>query len=241
MNRTAIEQTTIMDGGLRVYLLKVYNYMALALVMTGAIAFFSSQSETFLNAMYVMSGSDVTGMKPLAWIILFAPLGLVIFLSFSMQTMSLPLIQFSYWLYAALVGMSFSILFLTFTGESIARIFFITAATFGGMSLYGYTTKRDLTGLGSFLTMGLIGLIIASRVNLFLHSSGMQFALSVIGALVFTGLTAYDTQKLKTLYYQAAEGNEGAGKLVVFAALTPYLDFINIFLNLLNLFGRRKR
>jgi FtsH-binding integral membrane protein len=235
-------QTNVtVDDGLRAYLIKVYNYMALALVVTGAIAFFSSQSEAFLNAMYVMQGGNVIGMKPLAWIILFTPLALVIFLSFSMATMSLALVQFSYWLYATLVGMSFSILFLTFTGESIARVFFITAATFGGISLYGYTTKRDLTGLGSFLMMGLIGLIIASLVNLFLRSSGMQFVLSIVGVLIFIGLTAYDTQKLKVLYYQAVEGGELEGKLIVFAALTLYLDFINVFLNLLNLFGKRRR
>ena len=229
------------DEGLRAYLLKVYNYMALALIVTGAIAFFSSQSEAFLDAMYMMQDKNVIGMKPLAWIILFAPLALVIFLSFTMQAMSLALVQFSYWLYAALVGMSLSILFLTFTGESIAQVFFITAATFGGMSLYGYNTKRDLTGLGSFLMMGLIGLILASLINLFLRSSGMQFALSVIGILIFTGLTAFDTQKLKGLYYQAARDSDWQGKLVVFAALTLYLDFINIFLNLLNLFGKRRR
>lgn len=238
---TMIQPATAMDEGLRSYMLKIYNYMALALVMTGAIAFFSAQSEAFLNAMYVMQGNNTIAMKPLGWIILFAPLAVVILLSFSMQTMSLPAVQLSYWLYATLVGLSLSILFLTFTGESIARVFFVTAATFGGMSLYGYTTKRDLTGLGSFLMMGLIGLIIASLVNLFLRSSGMQFAVSVIGVLIFTGLTAFDTQKLKALYYQSGEDGDYAGKLVILGALTLYLDFINIFLNLLNLLGRRKK
>jgi FtsH-binding integral membrane protein len=234
-------QTTGFDAGLRAYMLKIYNYMAMALVMTGAIAFFSAQSEAFLNAMYTIQDVTIVGTKPLAWVVMLAPLGLVIFLSFSLQRMSLAAVQICYWLYAALVGLSLSVIFLTFTGESIARVFFITAGTFGGMSLYGYSTRRNLAPLGWFLIMGLIGLIIASLVNLFLHSSGLQFALSIIGVLIFVGLTAYDTQKLKALYYQSAADSEWAGKLVIMGALTLYLDFINIFLNLLNLFGERKR
>lgn len=234
-------QTPVYDVGLRAYLVKIYNYMALALVMTGAIAFFSAQSEAFLNAMYVIQDGNITGMRVLAWVVMFAPLGLVIYLSFGLQRMSLGAAQLSYWIYSAIMGLSLSVIFLTFTGESITRVFFITAATFGGMSIYGYTTKRDLTGFGSLLIMGLWGLIIAMLVNLFLKSSGLQFALSVIGVLIFVGLTAYDTQKLKSLYAQSSDSGEGAGKLAIMGALTLYLDFLNIFLNLLNLFGERRR
>jgi FtsH-binding integral membrane protein len=231
-------QTTRYDGGLRAYMLKIYNYMAMALVMTGVIAFFSAQSEAFLNAMYAVQDGNIVGMKPLAWLVMIAPLGFVIFLSFGLQRMSLATAQIGYWLYAAIMGLSLSVIFLSFTGESIARVFFITAGTFGGMSLYGYTTKRDLTPVGWFLVMGLIGLIVASLVNLFMQSSGMQFALSVIGVLIFVGLTAYDTQKLKALYYQSSADGEWAAKM---GALTLYLDFINIFLNLLSLFGKRRK
>lgn len=229
------------DAGLRAYMLKIYNYMASGLVLTGIIALFSSQSEAILSAMYTFQGNAIVGMKPLAWIVMFAPLGLVMYLSLGLRRMSLVAAQVSYWAYAALMGLSLSTIFLTFTGESITRVFFITAGTFGGMSIYGYTTKRDLTGMGSFLMMGLMGLIIASLVNLFLKSSGMQFAISVIGVLVFVGLTAYDTQKLKNLYYQLSEGGEWAGKMVIMGALTLYLDFINIFIQLLYLFGDRRR
>ena len=234
-------QTTAYDAGLRAYMLKIYNYMASGLVLTGIMALFASQSEAVLSAMYVFEGNVITGMKPLAWIVMFAPLGLVMYLSFGLQKMSLVAAQVSYWAYAALMGLSLSTILLTYTGESVARVFFITAGTFGGMSLYGYTTKRDLTGMGSFLMMGLIGLIIASLVNLFLKSSGLQFALSVIGVLVFVGLTAYDTQKLKNMYYQLTDQGELRGKMVIMGALTLYLDFINIFIQLLYLFGDRRR
>lgn len=229
------------DAGLRAYMLKIYNYMAGGLVLTGLIALYSAQSEAVLSAMYTVQGNAIVGMKPLAWVVTFAPLVLVMFLSFGLRTMSLATAQLSYWLYAALMGLSLSTIFLAFTGESIARIFFITAGTFGGMSLYGYTTRRDLTGLGSFMTMGLFGLIIASLVNLFLKSTGLQFVLSAVGVLVFVGLTAFDTQKLKRLYYQLDKEGEGAGKIVILGALTLYLDFINLFMQLLYLFGNRRK
>jgi hypothetical protein len=229
------------DEGLRAYMLKIYNYMAAGLALTGIVAMYSAQSEAVLNALYVMQGNAVVGMKPLAWIVMFAPLGLVLYLSFGLRKMSLMTAQISYWVYAAVMGLSLSTIFLTYTGESIARVFFITAGTFGGMSLYGYTTKRDLTGIGSFLIAGLIGVIIASLVNFFLHSSSLQFAISVIAVLVFVGLTAYDTQKLKALYSEASAGGEWAGKIVIMGALTLYLDFINLFLQLLYLFGDRRR
>lgn len=241
IQRSRARPAAAYDAGLRAYMLKIYNYMAGGLALTGIIALFSAQSEAVLSAMYMIENGAITGMKPLAWIVMFAPLALVMFLSFGLRSMSLFAAQASYWGYAALMGLSLSTIFLTFTGESIARVFFITAATFGGMSLYGYTTKRDLTGLGSFLMMGLWGLIIASLVNLFLKSTGLQFAVSVIGVLVFVGLTAFDTQKLKSLYYQLEGEGEWTGKIVIMGALTLYLDFINLFLQLLHLFGDRRR
>lgn len=218
---TTLTEAAGFDAGLRAYMLKIYNYMASGLLLTGIIALFSAQSEAVLSAMYTIEGNAITGMKPLAWIVMFAPLGLVMYLSFALRSMSLMAAQISYWLYAALMGLSLSTIFLTFTGESITRVFFITAATFGGMSLYGYTTKRDLTGLGSFMMMGLWGIIIASLVNLFLKSSGLQFAISIIGVLVFVGLTAFDTQKLKSLYYQLSGEGEWTGKIVIMGA-HPY-------------------
>jgi FtsH-binding integral membrane protein len=232
---------TISQGaGLRDYMLRVYNYMTVALFMTGGIAYFSARSESFINAMYQMQGNAVVGMKPLAWVVMLAPLVFVMFFSFGLQRMSAMTAQVSFWIYAVLVGLSLSTIFLTFTGQSIAQAFFVTAATFGGMSLYGYTTQRDLTGIGSFMFMGLIGLIIASLVNLFLHSPGLQFVTSIIGVIVFVGLTAFDVQKLKQLYVQVAGQGEMAEKIAIFGALTLYLDFINIFLNFLMIFGRRR-
>lgn len=229
------------DAGLRAYMLSIYAYMTGGLVLTGLVALFSAQSATVLHAMYSFQGNAIVGMKPLAWIVTFAPLGLVMFLSFGLQRMSLVTAQLSYWAYAAIMGLSLSTIFLIYTGQSIASVFFITAGTFGGMSFYGYTTKRDLSGLGSLLMMGLLGVIIASVVNMFLKSSALQFGLSVVGVLVFVGLTAYDTQKLKLLYASLTEKTEGAGKIVILGALTLYLDFINLFLQLLYLFGDRRK
>ncbi|MDB6060289.1 MAG: ybhL [Verrucomicrobiaceae bacterium] len=228
------------DAGLRAYLAKIYSYMAGALVITGVVAMLAANSPAFLNAIYAMQGEAIVGMKPLGWLVTLAPLGLVLWLSFGMQRMSLAAVQASFWTYAVLMGMSLSVLFIIYTGTSIARIFFITAGLFGSMSLYGYSTKKDLTSWGSFLMMGLVGLIIASVVNIFLKSSALQFTLSAIGVLVFVGLTAYDTQKLKQLYYQRSEDRETNGKVAIFGALTLYLDFINIFINLLSLFGNRR-
>jgi len=235
------EQSKTYDAGLRSYMLKIYNYMASALALTGIVALLAAHSDAFLSAMYVVEGDAITGAKPLAWIVMIAPLGLVMYLSFGLQRMSLLAAQISYWAYAALIGLSLSVIFLTYTNESIAQVFFITAGTFGGMSLYGYNTKRNLTPVGWFLIMGLWGLIVATLINIFLHSSGLQFMLSVIGVAIFVGLTAYDTQKLKALYYQDSANGEWYGKVVIIGALTLYLDFINIFLNLLNLLGKRRK
>ena len=215
--------------GLRDYMRAIYNYMAGGLALTGVIAYLGYSTGLY----------PAIAATPLIWLVLFAPLIMVLVLSFRIQKMSLAAAQITYWAYAALMGLSLSGIFMLYTGESIARVFFITAGTFGAMSLYGYTTKTDLTRFGSFLIMGLIGVIIASLVNLFLHSSALQFAVSVMGVIVFVGLSAYDTQKFKSLY-AATDTQDVAGKKVVMGALTLYLDFINLFLMLLRLFGGRR-
>jgi hypothetical protein len=173
------------------------------------------------------------------WIVMLSPLGFVLALSFGINRMSPSMAQAVFWGFSAVMGLSLAHIFLSYTGTSIARVFFITSGTFAGMSLYGYTTKRDLTGLGSFMFMGLIGIIIASIVNMFLQSSAMHFVISVIGVLVFVGLTAYDTQKIKSMYAES-DGSETASKKAIMGALTLYLDFINLFMMLLRLFGDRR-
>ncbi|WP_196260266.1 Bax inhibitor-1/YccA family protein [Pelagibacterium limicola] len=222
------------DEGLRAHMLRVYNYMGIGLAVTGLVAFFTAQwAVSSPAAAQIMYGS------PLAWVIMLSPLAFVLVLSFGIQKLSFPAAQMVFWAFAAVMGLSLSSIFLVYTGASIAKVFFITAAMFGSMSLYGYTTKRDLTGMGSFLFMGLIGLIIAMIVNMFLQSSALEFAISAIGVLIFVGLTAYDTQKIKEAYAENI-GQEGLGKLAIMGALTLYLDFINMFLMLLRLFGNRE-
>jgi uncharacterized protein len=233
-------QSVARDAGLRKYMLSIYNYMGSALAITGIVALLAVQSEAFLSAMYVMEAGAIKGMKPLAWIVMLAPLGMAMWLGLGLQRMSLKSAQAAFWGFAVVMGLSLSTVFLTYTGTSIARVFFITAGTFGAMSIYGYTTQRDLTKLGSFLMMGVIGLILASLVNIFLQSSALQFAISVIGVLAFTGLTAYDTQKLKAMYYQLSMEGEMMAKTVIMGALTLYLDFINIFTSLMHLLGERR-
>lgn len=227
--------TAAYDAGLRAFMLSVYNYMGGAVALSGVVAY-----GTYLAA---ASNPDIANLifaSPLRWVIMLAPLAMVFFLSFRINSMSLGTAQASFWIYAALVGLSLASIFIVFTGESIARVFFITGAAFGATSLWAYTTKQDLSGWGSFLFMGLIGVIIAAVVNLFLQSSAMQFAISVITVLVFTGLTAYDTQKLKNIYYAVGHDAVVAGKSAIMGALNLYLDFLNIFLALLNLFGNRE-
>ena len=217
------------DEGLRAYMLRVYNYMVTGLALTGAVAFVVASTPAVFNAIF---GSG------LHWVVILAPLGLVIFLSARINKMSAATAQISYWIFAGLMGLSLASVFVIYTGESIARVFFITAATFAAMSLYGYTTKRDLTKLGSFLFMGLIGIIIAMVVNFWLQSTMIQFVISVLGVLIFIGLTAYDTQKIKEMYNEV-DSSEIAGKKAIMGALRLYLDFINLFLMLLHLFGNR--
>lgn len=221
------------DQGLRAHMLRVYNYMGLGLAITGVVAFFFNQ--------WVISSPEMVQLvygSPLQWVIALAPLAFVMVLSFGINRLSFATAQLVFWGFAVAMGLSLASIFLVYTGTSIARTFFITAATFGAMSLYGYTTKRDLTGMGSFLFMGLIGLIIASVVNIFMASSALAFGISVIGVLIFVGLTAYDTQKIKEMYYEA-DGSEVMGKKALMGALSLYLDFINLFLMLLRLFGNR--
>ena len=236
------------DAGLRAYMLRVYNYMLAGLALTGVTAYGtylaavttdpSTAAATLKNGV-MLTGFGVTLFGPLMWVLLLGSLGLVLFLSFRIQKMSVVAAQASFLVYAGLVGASFASLFVVYTQTSIAQVFFITAATFGAMSLWGYTTRRDLSGFGSFLFMGLIGVVIAMVVNMFLRSSEMQFIISIIGVLVFTGLTAYDTQSIKESYYAGADGT-AASRGAIIGALRLYLDFINLFLMLIQLLGNRR-
>jgi FtsH-binding integral membrane protein len=219
-----------LDVGLRAYMQKVFGLMGLGTAITGLVAFFTANSPAMLQVLYG---------TPLRYVIFLAPLAFVLVLSFGIQRMRAATAQLVFWLFAGVMGLSLASIFLVYTGQSIVTTFFVSSATFFGMALYGYTTKRDLTGWGSFLFMGLIGLLIASLVGLFVQSSALQFAISVIGVLIFTGLTAYDTQKIKEMYY-AGDDTETGGKKAVMGALRLYLDFINLFLYLLRFLGDRR-
>ena len=233
-------QAVTRDAGLRAYMLRIYNYMASALALTGIVAMFTANSPAMLSAFYNVQEGQVMGLSGMGYLVMFAPIGLVLWLGMGIQRMSVSTAQAIFWAYAVLIGLSLSTVFLTFTGESIARAFFVTAGTFGAMSLYGYTTKRDLSGMGSFLIMGLIGLLVASLVNMFLHSSALNFATSVVGVLIFVGLTAWDTQKLKGMYFQMEGQGEALAKASIMGALSLYMDFINIFMYLLRFMGDRR-
>ena len=238
MTRAEAEAAEI-DIGLREYMLRIYNYMASALTLTGIVAYAAANTPAVLNLLYVIGPNGIAQPTMLAWIAMLSPLAFILALSFGINKMKASTAQAVFWAFAGVMGLSLSLIFLSYTGTSIARVFFITSGTFAGMSLYGYTTKRDLTGMGSFLFMGLIGIIIASVVNMFLQSSAMQFVISVLGVLIFVGLTAYDTQKIKNMYSEA-DGSEAVTKKAIMGALTLYLDFINLFLMLLRLFGQRR-
>ena len=237
------QATPAIDAGLRDYMLKVYNYMASGLALTGLVAYILFQATAVTGPTGDIVGLTGLGNTlyngPMMWIVALAPLGVVMYMSFGIRNMSASRAQTMFWVFAFLMGLSLSTIFLTYTQASIARVFFITATTFGAMSIYGYTTKRDLTAMGSFLFMGLIGIIIASIVNIFMQSSMMYFVISVLGVLIFVGLTAYDTQKIKNMYLVSDSG-EIMGKKAVMGALTLYLDFINLFIMLLRLFGQRR-
>src|ERR1700733_5795781 len=229
------------DSGLRAYMLRVYNYMAAGIALTGVVAYFTYSLAVVEigGRLQLTSFGQTMFNSPLKWLVMLAPLGLVMFLSFGINRLSASRALTLFFVYAGLLGLSLATIFLAYTGVSIARVFFISAATFGAMSLYGYTTQRDLTGVGSFLFMGLIGLVIASLVNIFLQSSGLSWVISVAGVLIFVGLTAYDTQKIKEMYDVNDDGTI-AGRKAVMGALTLYLDFINLFLMMLRLFGDRR-
>jgi len=228
MQVRSFDQAAI-DAGLRQYMLSIYNYMTIALVITGLVAFGVSQSPAAMHAIFG---------TPLKWVVMLAPLGFVFLFSARIHAMTPSTAQMVFWAFAATMGLSMASIFLVFTGTSIARVFFITAATFGATSLYGYTTRTDLSKFGSFLFMGLIGIVLASLVNIFIGSSALQFAISVIGVLLFTGLTAYDTQRLKELYADSYD-RDSLSRIAIMGALQLYLDFINLFTFLLQLLGQR--
>tara|TARA_Y100001970_G_scaffold222261_1_gene273281 strand:+ start:3153 stop:3917 length:765 start_codon:yes stop_codon:yes gene_type:complete len=244
--KSSITEAHVIDQGLRSYMLKVYNYMASGIFLTGIVSLLLFRLSGGYEIQVSQTGiTGLTGIgqalfaSPLMWIVMLAPLGIVFYMSFGIRKMSATKAQTTFWIFAALMGASLASIFLVYTGASITRVFFITAGTFGAMSIYGYTTKRDLTKFGSFLMMGLIGIIIASIVNIFMKSSMMYFVISIIGVLIFVGLTAYDTQKIKNMYL-ASDDSEILGKKAVMGALTLYLDFINLFIMLLRLFGQRR-
>ncbi|HEU4967770.1 Bax inhibitor-1/YccA family protein [Sphingomonas sp.] len=217
------------DAGLRSYMLSVYNYMASGVLLTGIVALLFASSSFIVPVL----------SSPLRWLVMLAPLAFVMVMSFGINRISEGTLKTLFWLYAGVMGLSMASIFLVFTGTSIAQTFFATAAAFAGLSLYGYTTKRDLSGLGTFLIMGVVGILVAMVINIFLQSSAMAFAISAIGVLLFAGLTAYDTQRIKSMYSYVS-GTDFAGKAVVMGALQLYLDFVNMFMFLLQLFGARR-
>ena len=230
-------QATQIDLGLRSYMLGVYNHMTTALALTGLMAL-------GLNFLAISNGAltpigELFFLSPLKWVIMLAPLGMVFYISARINSISSGKARNLFYIYAGLMGLSLSSLLLVYTGASVVRAFFVTAAAFAALSIYGYTTKKDLTGMGSFLFMGLIGILIASVVNIFLASSALQFGISVIGVLVFAGLTAYDTQSIKNEYWEG-DDSETQAKKSIYGALRLYLDFINLFIMLLSLFGNRE-
>ena len=221
--------TTVFDAGLRKHMLSIYNYMTSGILLTGIIALLTAQSGLVYS---LLSG-------PMFWLIALSPLAIVFAMSFGANRFSKGTLQIMFWAFAALMGLSMSSIFLVFTGGSIAATFFATAAAFAGLSLFGYTTKKDLSGMGSFLIMGVVGLIVAMLLNLWLQSPALMWAVSFLGVLIFAGLTAYDTQRLKRQYMQL-RGTEFAGKAVILGALSLYLDFINMFQFLLQFMGSRE-
>jgi uncharacterized protein len=242
--------TIAIDQGLRAYMLRIYNYMVLGLAITGLAALgtymLSVTTDPSLAALKLRDGLMLTGfgqalfVSPLKWAVIFAPLAMVFLLSFGIERMRPATAQIAFWIFAALIGISLASIFMVFTHTSIVRVFFITAASFGALSLWGYTTQRDLTGMGSFLIMGLFGVILASLVNLFLQAPVLQWVISVIGVLVFAGLTAYDTQRLKGEYLEGAMDGITEERSAIVGALSLYLNFINLFTLLMQLLGQRE-
>jgi uncharacterized protein len=254
--RVGARTDVAVDEGLRAYMLRVYNYMAGGVFLTGLVAYviftYSVTSDPALAAstggkvmalhrgMYLTAFGQAIFASPLMWVLMFAPLGFVFFLSWRIYKMSVGAAQLAFWLFAAVMGASLSSIFLRYTATSITQVFFVTAAAFGALSIYGYTTQRDLSGWGSFLIMGVIGILVAGLLNIWLQSGALQFAISVIGVLVFAGLTAYDTQQIKDNYYAVMGDATATAKASIMGALNLYLDFINMFIMLLQLFGNRE-
>ncbi|MBV8393432.1 MAG: Bax inhibitor-1/YccA family protein [Alphaproteobacteria bacterium] len=238
-SRTISDQATY-DAGLRAHMIRVYNYMASGLALSGIVAFALFSSPQLAGIFFqVAPGSRVVGLNVLGWIAILAPLGLLLLTSFRAAQMSVGAVQAVYWSVTGLMGVSLSLLLFQYTGASVARTFFVTAASFGALSLYGYTTKRDLSAFGKFLFMGLVGIILASLVNMFVGSHGMSFIISILGVLIFSGLIAYDTQKIKEQYDDAL-GSAVAEKVAIFGALSLYLDFINLFQFLMSFIGQNR-
>jgi uncharacterized protein len=238
-----VKTVTAVDEGLRAYMMRVYNYMAGGIALTGVVAyltyFASVGQRTDTGAPVLTAFGHAVYDSPLRWVVMLAPLVSVFFLSVRIDKMSVGVAQLCFWLFSAVMGLSLSSIFLVFTGESIARVFFVTAAAFAALSLYGYTTKRDLSAWGTFLMMGVVGIILAMLLNMWLRSDALQFAISVIGVLVFAGLTAYDTQRIKSVYYDVLHDMIATSKAAIMGALRLYLDFINMFIMMLSLVGRR--
>ena len=236
----AATQQATFDAGLRAHMLRVYNYMASGLALSGIVAFALFSSSDLAGVFFEMApGNRVVGLNILGWVAILAPLGLLLLTSFRAAQMSVTSIQAVYWTVTALMGVSLSLVLFTYTGASVARTFFVTAAAFGALSLYGYTTRRDLTAIGKFLFMGVVGLILAGIVNMIWPSGTMSFVISAAGVLIFSGLIAYDTQKIKE-QYSAAMGTEAAQKVAIFGALSLYLDFVNLFQFLMSFLGQER-
>jgi FtsH-binding integral membrane protein len=237
------DRAAVIDAGLRAHMIRVYNYMAAAVALTGVVAWFTFNAAVTTDAAGAITGLTAFGQAifsgPLMIVLMLGTLGLVFFLSFRIDRLQFTTALTIFMVYAALLGVTLSSIFMVYTGASITRVFFISAASFGALSLWGYTTQRDLTGMGSFLIMGLFGLIIAMLVNIFLKSSGLDFVISAAGVLIFAGLTAWDTQKIKEMYDVSDDGTV-SGRKAVMGALSLYLDFINLFLMLLRLVGDRR-
>lgn len=243
IRETAAASTTAttVDSGLRSYMLRVYNMMTSGVLLTGVIAYFAGTSEAFKQMLIQVDANGVASLSPVAYLLAFAPLAMIFLIGFRARSMSAQGLQAAFWGYAALMGLSLFSIFWAYTGESILRVFFITAATFGSLSIYGYSTKRDLTGWGTFLIVGVWAVFLATIVNMFMHSSGLQLLLSYVGVGLALGLTAYDTQKVKEIYYSAGYGGEDALKRAgTLGALTLYMDFIYLFINLLRIMGDRR-
>lgn len=233
-------QPVAFDAGLRAYMLRIYNYMASALALTGIVALIVANSPAALSVLYNVQDGRVVSPSGVWIVTFFALIGVSFYVNLGIQRMSVARAQGLFWAYAGLFGVMLSSIFLEYTGASIARTFFVTAIMFGSMSIYGYTTKRDLTSMGHFLMMGMYGVFIAMIVNMFMHSSAMDFVISIVGVAIFTGLTAYNTQSLKTLYYQVGSSAEALAKVSILGALSLYADFMNIFLFLLRFMGDRR-